>query len=122
MTGALPVVDGVHTFTVRQSSDVGVPSDISCSSGSCGQAGPSWLASRGSVEGFTGAGGNQRRSPTGGAAYGMPRKTSRSPSTVPWTGPAVVCTTGPPSAAFAVLAAPAPPTISSASRRWQPTA
>jgi len=68
MTGASPPVEGVHTLSLRQSSEVGVPSSISWGSGSCGQAGPNSAASRGCVHGSTGEGGSQRRAPTGGAA------------------------------------------------------
>src|SRR5437762_3020457 len=53
-------------------------------------------ASRTSSHGGTGCGSRQRRSPIGGAAYGMPRHTATSPSMRPRTAPAVVATTAGP--------------------------
>src|SRR3954452_13378348 len=58
----------------------------------CGAMGPKRVASRTPLHGCTGCGGRKRRSPTGGAAYGMPRK-SRIPTwTHPVTAPVVVST------------------------------
>src|SRR5260370_34317092 len=44
------------------------------------------------VQGVTGWGGSQRRAPTGGAAYGMPRYSSTGPVVRPKTWPASVVT------------------------------
>src|SRR4051812_45770503 len=52
------------------------------------------------LHGSPGAGGRTRRSPVGGAAYGMPRNTTRSSFSTPWSEPSLVSTTtdisGPP--------------------------
>src|SRR5690349_11884015 len=49
-------------------------------------------------------GGCQRSFPTGGAAYGMPRKMLTTSFVRPWTLPSVVVMTGPSFAASAALA------------------
>lgn len=58
----------------------------------CGAVGPNEVAGRTPSQGAAGAGGANRRSPTGGAAYGMPLKTSTPSRSVPSTAPWVVRT------------------------------
>src|SRR4051812_10012679 len=66
----------------------------------CGATKPNVSHTRTPLHGSAGAGGRNRRSPVGGAAYGMPRNTTRSPSSTPWSEPSLVSTTtdisGPP--------------------------
>src|SRR5690606_2297435 len=60
---------GAHTFRVRQSSLIGSgPTPLSPLAGGWMQIAPREPASRGVDQGSGGAGGRQRRSPTGGAA------------------------------------------------------
>ena len=63
------------------------------------QCEPNSVALRTSVHFAAGAGGFQRKSPTGGAAYGMPRNTLTGPSLFPSTTPDAVLTCGPDDAA-----------------------
>src|SRR5262249_3888286 len=82
-----------YTFSVRQSSLVGdgLPSAISIGS-ACGHDAPNVVAARSAVHLSTGWGARQRRSPTGGLAYGMPLKVTMPLSATPTTGPASVTT------------------------------
>src|SRR5262245_10079146 len=59
---------------------------------SCGAIGPSLRVSRTPCPAVAGRGGANRSSPTGGAAYGTPRKTAMSFSWAPRIWPAVVRT------------------------------
>jgi hypothetical protein len=52
---------------------------------------PNVVACRLAVHGACGCGGCQRSAPTGGAAYGMPSHSLTPLSTIPQTGPALVC-------------------------------
>lgn len=70
MTGLEPPVRGAVTLRNRQSSSRLAMSAKSC--GSCGQGLPGSVASRTCGHGSTGCGEHHRRSPTGGAAYGIP--------------------------------------------------
>ena len=54
----------------------------------CGAQGPDAVASRSPSQGATGSGGVNRRSPTGAAAYGMPRKWQTDPRRNPTMAPA----------------------------------
>src|SRR5512144_1741405 len=101
MTGAapLPVLGaafGAKTLSCRQSSEIGplAPPELGVPSAfiGCGQEGPASAAGLGAVQGFTGAGGAQRRAPTGGAAKGMLRKTLALSSATPTTGPESILT------------------------------
>src|SRR6185295_20079767 len=89
MTGILSLADfaGVHTFRYRQSSLTGAV--FPCERGGCMQAFANASAFLTPDQGLTGAGAFQRRSPTGGAANGMPLKIERSPSVTPLTSPPV---------------------------------
>src|SRR5258706_14369626 len=82
---------GAKTLSCRQSSEVGplAPPELGVPLAfiGCGQEGPASAAARGAVQGFTACGGAQRRSPTGGAAKGMLRKTLAEPSVTPTKGP-----------------------------------
>src|SRR5581483_10407647 len=83
-SGSAGAGSGVQTFRYRQSSfSLGVPSV----DGRCGHELPKAVAARVSVHGAGGAGGRHRRSATGGAANGMPRKRRVPPTTSPWTMP-----------------------------------
>src|SRR5215472_8164628 len=102
MTGfAAPLFPVVKMFRYRQSSlvDWGPPNDC-CSvtmheSAYCVASNRPWLAG--------GCGGIQRRSPTGGAANGIPKKTfTPLLFTKPRTGPSAVLTVG----LFALLTCP----------------
>src|SRR3954452_15520494 len=89
-----PPERGVHTLRYRQSSSPGgiaphAKSEIGTRCG-CGGGGPKAVASSSPAHGSTGPGGAQRRSPTGGAAKGMPR---RAPALRPRRRPAEVSTT-----------------------------
>ena len=59
----------------------------------CGQMLPAAVALRICAHGACGIGARQRRSPTGGAAYGMPRNLRTVPVALPRTGPLSVITT-----------------------------
>src|SRR5579883_957348 len=74
-------------LSVRQSSLDEPSTDIDVSASSWGHSGPGAMAATGLVHGACGAGGFQRRFPTGGAAYGMAKKRHELPLTVPCTGP-----------------------------------
>src|SRR5204862_386414 len=89
MTGSFSLADfaGVHTFRYRQSSLTGEV--LPCEFAACMQALAKASAFFTPVHAFTGAGAFQRRSPTGGAAKGMPLKMEMPPSTVPLTAPPV---------------------------------
>src|SRR4051812_48632723 len=54
---------------------------------------PYWVAALTPVHGRTGWGARHRRAPTGGAAYGMPRKLSTPSARAPRTAPLSVTTT-----------------------------
>src|SRR5215467_2231817 len=71
---------GRQTLRVRQSSDFGTLSV-------CMQAGPKRLASFTPAHASTGCGTRQRRSPTGGAAYGIPFQLITLPAATPPTDP-----------------------------------
>src|SRR5579884_1510064 len=74
-----PDFAGVQTFRYRQSSFIPFErKPISPNSACCIQRGPNSVASRTPVQFFTGAGGAQRRLPTGGSANGIPLN-SRTP-------------------------------------------
>jgi hypothetical protein len=69
MTGNGPSPLGTYTFRYKQSSEVlGVPPPAICAHGLEKE-----VAARGELQAAAGCGGFQRESPTGGAAYGMPR-------------------------------------------------
>src|SRR5262249_32766552 len=97
MTGAgfVGAGSGVQMLSVRQSSLVPCarppPRALSC-----GQMGPREVASSGALHEAAAFGAFHRRSPTGGAAYGMPRKTRVLPDVEPCTGPLSVWTSVPP--------------------------
>ena len=98
MTGsfAAGAFAGTHTFSVKQSS---LPPEsrkfMSPKTFPCMQCEPNSVALRPPSH-FAGAtGGFQRRSPTGGAAYGIPRNTRTAPSTLPSAIPEAVFTCGP---------------------------
>ena len=82
---------GVQTLSVRQSSS---PTTASAAS-SCGHFGPKAAASRTPAQGSGGAGGRQRRSPTGGAANGIPLNANVSPDRTPRTSPLSVTARSP---------------------------
>src|SRR4030042_140641 len=65
---------GVQILRTRQSSDCGWGTCINIPPGIafCGAIGPNSLAECTPLHGLTGWGGIQRKSPTGGAAYGTP--------------------------------------------------
>ena len=96
MTGRLPSSHaGVHTLSDRQSSSVvgGMPPNrVSRGDGFCMATGPNSTQSRTPSHGGAGWGGRNRSSPTGGAAKGMPLKTSTPSTTLPCTLPAAVST------------------------------
>src|SRR6185295_12801955 len=89
MTGILSLADfaGVHTFRYRQSSLTGAV--LPCERGGCMQAFAKASAFLTPDQGLTGAGDFQRRSPTGGAAKGMPLNIEMPFSVVPLTAPPV---------------------------------
>src|SRR4051812_37363020 len=102
MTGCPPPVAGAYTFRYKQSSLVdGEPNGDA----PCAQCGASSVASRSAVNAAGATGGFQRSAPTGGAAYGMPRKLRMVAVALPRTGPAVVITRGPAGAASAARGA-----------------
>ena len=75
---AAPSQPGVKTLSVRQSSSQCAPwsrpSAPTSGSSRCGCAAPKRVASRVPRQRGAGCGGRRRSAPTGGAAYGMPRK------------------------------------------------
>ncbi len=87
---------GAKTLSCRQSSDVGplAPPEFGVPSAfiGCGHEGPASAAGLGAVQGFTGRGGAQRSSPTGGAAKGMFLKTAALSVATPTTGPESIFT------------------------------
>src|SRR5260370_37790478 len=88
---------GENTLTVSQSpgSAPGSMGDIGVSRNPDGGGGdPNMAAARTPSQGRAGRGAANRRSPTGGWANGMPRKTATPPSARPRTRPAAVRTTG----------------------------
>src|SRR6188768_2220341 len=93
MTGvfALAAFAGVHTFRYRQSSLTGAV--LPCVLGACMQALAKASAFLTPAQGLAGAGAFQRRSPTGGAANGMPLKTEMPASVTPLTAPPVTVAT-----------------------------
>src|SRR5689334_20468044 len=94
MTGLEPFVLVVKTFRYRQSSWMLVGPANGPSVVTCGHVSANSVASSRSC--FAGgAGGIQRKSPTGGAANGIPKNLFTPFSTKPRTGPSVVLTVGP---------------------------
>ena len=90
----------MNTFRNRQSSFVlGGPS----SDASCGHGLPNAVAFRIPSQAGCGRGGRQRSAPTGGAAYGIPRKLRIPAVTFPRTAPAAVTTTTAPGVVAASL-------------------
>src|SRR6516165_1486984 len=88
---------GENTLTVSQSpgSAPGAIGAIGVSRNpDCGGGGPNAAASRTPSQARAGRGAANRRSPTGGWANGMPRKTATPSSACPRTSPAAVRTTG----------------------------
>src|SRR5580704_508629 len=88
---------GENTLTVSQSSGSapGAAGSIGVSSNpDCGGGGPKVAASRTPSQARAARGAANRRSPTGGWANGMPRKTATPPFARPRTSPAAVRTTG----------------------------
>ena len=85
---------GVHTLRLRYSSPATTGFGSSASNGGgypgMGAVGPWVTASRTPVHGATGSGARKRRSPTGAAAYGTPRKATTPPVRTPCTAPAAV--------------------------------
>src|SRR5262249_34714105 len=79
-SGFAAILAGRQTLRVRQSSDFGTLSV-------CMQAGPKRLASFTPAQASTGLGTRQRRSPTGGAAYGIPFQLITAPAATPPTDP-----------------------------------
>ena len=70
-TGARAASAGAHTLRLRQSSLVGVMSDVYTLGTRVGgwmQEGPNWFACKRPLQGCLGTGGFQRNAPTGGAA------------------------------------------------------
>ncbi|GAA2916543.1 hypothetical protein GCM10020221_10590 [Streptomyces thioluteus] len=112
----LPPSGGVKTFRYRQSSFVlsGLPSSARAG---WAHARAATVASRTTDHGVTGPGGRHRRSPTGGAANGIPRKTLPRSVTRPRTGPASVVTTAGSRGARAPAGAGAAPRSASRARR-----
>src|SRR6476620_10888677 len=95
MTGAFFALRGTQTFSVRQSS-LTFAKLISSKTFGCMHAAGVWLASRTPSHFCGGCGAFQRRSPTGGAAYGTPKYTVVPPSTgLPFTSPVAVLTCAP---------------------------
>src|SRR5215218_3171629 len=92
MTGVFALADlaGVHTFRNRQSSLTGAV--LPCVFVACMQAFAKASAFLTPDQGLTGAGAFQRRSPTGGAANGMPLKIEMPFSATPLTSPPVTLT------------------------------
>src|SRR5690242_10072342 len=90
--------EGVQTLRLRQSSPGISGSDRYWANaseyGGFGAVGPKVPASRSPSQGSGGSGGRNRRGPTGGAAYGMPRNTATPRSYRPRTAPYGVRTTG----------------------------
>jgi len=86
---------GVHTLSVRQSSDwpaaYGSISGYGCP---CGQLRPSRSALSTPLQGAAGCGGFQRSAPTGGAAYGTPVKSSTPAVSTPSSAPVSIVTRG----------------------------
>src|SRR4051794_19554582 len=92
-----PPVAGVQTLRYRQSSSpggVGPCANSEIGRFGCGAGGPGASASSSPVHGSTGAGAAQRRAPTGGAAYGTPRKAPSRPRTRPLLSSALALRTG----------------------------
>src|SRR6478735_125915 len=91
MTGSRPARSADHTLTVSHSSPapprVSMPNDPDCGGG-----GPKAVASRTPSQARTGRGGENG---TGGAAYGIPRKTASPSSLLPRTTPPVTSTSTP---------------------------
>src|ERR1041385_1748981 len=71
-SGFLGTGDGDHTLRYRQSSSL-LGSFIKVGDAICAQRLPNAIASSGCFHPSGGCGAFQRRSPTGGLAYGMPR-------------------------------------------------
>src|SRR5674476_296082 len=97
MTGSLALADlaGVHMFRYRQSSLTGA--GLPCVFGACMQALAKASAFFTPDQGLTAAGAFQRKSPTGGAAKGMPLKIEMQDSATPLTSaPVTLATVIPP--------------------------
>src|ERR1700742_1918718 len=90
ITGSGAVVGalcGVYTFRYRQSS-LSVPTPVLSADDACSHELPNFVASRGgAAKAPAGCGGIQRRSPTGGCAYGMPRYSQVVPAFLPAIAP-----------------------------------
>ncbi len=102
---------GDQTLTVSQSSPA-----VSCASASmpntpaCGGGGPYETASRTPLQPSAGRGAAKRSAPTGGSAYGMPRKTATPASRLPRSAPATARTSGRgPEAPYAAVLITIPP-------------
>src|SRR5204862_5341199 len=76
ITGRFPVSEAVLTSSVRQSSLAWSQLARFQPSVFCRQAGPFCVASLTPCHGRTACGARQRKSPSGGAAYGIARNTS----------------------------------------------
>jgi hypothetical protein len=89
MTGKSPSGwEGAQTLRLRQSSlTEGNEPNCGFADGNCGHGDPKADASRGSNQGACGAGARQRKEPTGGSAYGIPRNEEIWPSDRPTTNP-----------------------------------
>src|SRR5258708_4319447 len=83
ITGRSCAPDGVHTLRNKQSSVLLGPDRLNV----CGHSLPTSSASRAPVHGGIGCGARKRRSPTGGAANGTPRKWRTSPVLPPCNVP-----------------------------------
>jgi len=93
---------GTYTFKYKQSSEAFTPNVKALC---CGQAFPKSAAERTPCQAGAAAGGCHRRSPTGGAAKGIPRYDSVLLSYFPCTKPLVVLRIGPDAEAAATAAA-----------------
>src|SRR6516164_6074218 len=85
ITGKPCAPGGAQTLMNRQSSLPWFGPDFPMSG--CVQTEPKEVALSVTVQGSAGSGGAQRRSPTGGAAYGMPSHSFTPLTTMPQTGP-----------------------------------
>ena len=94
ITGSPSPSGGEMTFSVRQSSEIGTldAGPRNCPFRSCGATAPKSVASSTPSHGRAGAGARNLRSPTGGAAYGIPRHILSPRRSTPSTVPLVVST------------------------------
>jgi hypothetical protein len=89
MTGNGPAPTGAYTFRYKQSSEVlAVPNGLA----DWAQWGAKEVAASGELQAAAGWGGIQRRLPTGGAAYGIPKNSRMVEVPVPATTPLSVVT------------------------------